>query len=172
MCKLKKILYRLKHAPRQWYKKLDSFMENHCFSKTTCVHYVLMKTFGDNDFIIHLFYVDDLLIASQDACKIDNLKKELIKSFAMKDLGLAKQILSMKIFCERKSEKLWLFKKEYIERILKRFNMSKAKSIFSSLASHFKLTSEHCLTSEKERQKMRGISYASGIGSLMYAIVF
>lgn len=45
-----------------------------------------MKKFGDNDFIILLFYVDDMLIDDQDVSKIDNLKKELSKSFIMKDL--------------------------------------------------------------------------------------
>ena len=39
---------------------------------------------------------------------IDNLKGELSKSFAMKDLGLAKQILTMKISRDRNAVKLWL----------------------------------------------------------------
>ena len=67
-----------------------------------------MKKFGDNDFIIFLLYVDDMLIVGHDAIKIENLKKKLSKSFAMKDLGLAKQILGMKIFRDIKFGKLWL----------------------------------------------------------------
>ena len=70
---------------QQWYKKFDFFMENHGFSKTMCDHYVFVKKFGDNDFIILLLYVDDMLIIGQDANNIDNLKRELSKSFAMKD---------------------------------------------------------------------------------------
>jgi len=62
VCKLKKSLYRLKQAPRQWYKKFDSFMENYCFNKIMCDHCVFVKKFGDNDFIILLLYVDDILI--------------------------------------------------------------------------------------------------------------
>ena len=65
-------------------------MENHDFYKTICDHCVFVKKFGDNDFIILLLYVDDMLIVSQNANKIDNLKKELSKSFAMKDLGPVK----------------------------------------------------------------------------------
>ena len=57
---------------------------------TICDHCVFVKKFGDNDFIIILFYVDDMLIVGQNANKIDNLKKEFNKTFAMKDLGLAK----------------------------------------------------------------------------------
>ena len=53
-------------------------------------HCVFVKKFGDNDFIILLLYVDGMLIVDQDASKIDNLKREPSKSFAMKDLRLTK----------------------------------------------------------------------------------
>ena len=43
-----------------------------------------------NDFIFLLLYVDDMLIVGYDANKINNLKRELSKSFAMKALGPAK----------------------------------------------------------------------------------
>ena len=62
VCKLKKSLYGQKQAQRQWYKKFDSFMENHGFSKIKCDHCVFVKKFSDNDFIILLLYVDDMLI--------------------------------------------------------------------------------------------------------------
>ena len=145
-------------------------MENHGFNKTMCDYYIFVTKFGDNDFVILLLYVDDMLIVGQDASEIDNLKRELSKSFAMKDLGLAKHILGMKISCDRKSEKLWLSQEAYVERVLERFNMSKAKSICSSLTGHFKLSSEYCPTSEKEKQEMKGVLYASTVGSLMYAM--
>ena len=120
-----------------------------------CDHCVFVKKFSHNDFIILLLYVDGMLIVGQDASKIDNLKKQLSKSFVMKDLGLAKQIPGMKISRDRKSRKLQLSQEAYVKRVLERFNMGKAKSIYSPLAGHFKLSSEHCPTSEKEKQEMR-----------------
>ena len=59
-------------------------------------------------FVILLLYVNDMLIVGHDAAKIQKLKRELSKSFAMKDLGPAKQILGMKIVRDRKKKKLWL----------------------------------------------------------------
>ena len=56
-----------------------------------------MQKFCDDDFVILLLYVDDMLIVGRDVFKINNLKKELSKSFAMKDLGPAKHILDLKI---------------------------------------------------------------------------
>ena len=115
-----------------------------------------------------LLYVDDMLIISHDSSKIDKFKRELSKSFAMKDLGLVKQVLGMKISRDRKNRKLWLSQESYIEKVLERFNMSKAKAVCSLLASHLKLSSKQCPTSEKDMSK---VPFASNVGSLMYAMV-
>jgi len=58
----------------------------------------------------------------------------------MKDLGATKQILSMRITRDKKNHKLTLCQSEYIENVLKRFNMHNAKIVTTPLASHFKLT--------------------------------
>ena len=97
VCQLKKNLYGLKQALRQWYKKFDSFMVEHGYDKTTSDHCVFMKKFSDGGFIILLLYVDDMLIVGRDTNKIYKLKKELSKSFEMKDLGSTSQILGIKI---------------------------------------------------------------------------
>uniref|UniRef100_A0A3Q7IWF6 Reverse transcriptase Ty1/copia-type domain-containing protein n=1 Tax=Solanum lycopersicum TaxID=4081 RepID=A0A3Q7IWF6_SOLLC len=60
-------------------------------------HCVFVQKFSDNDFIILLLYVDDMLIVGKNTSKIHELNKELCKSFSMKDLGHAKQILCMRI---------------------------------------------------------------------------
>ncbi|KAL4383727.1 hypothetical protein GQ457_15G024680 [Hibiscus cannabinus] len=43
VCRLRKSLYDLKQAPRQWYKKFDSFMTEHQFKKTQTDHCVFVK---------------------------------------------------------------------------------------------------------------------------------
>ena len=58
---------------------------------------MFVKRYNDGNFLILLLYVDDMLIVGKDTKKIGSLKKTLRKSFAMKDLGLAKQILRMHI---------------------------------------------------------------------------
>lgn len=100
-------------------------MEDHGYGKTTSDHCVFKqdidsddvddsdqctftKRFENGEFIILLLYVDDMLIIGQDMKKINKLKSELSRSFAMKDLGQAKQILGMEIKRERKAKKLWL----------------------------------------------------------------
>ena len=76
----------------------SSFMTNHGYHNTQADHCVFLKKFDGGDFVILLLYVDDMLIVGQDPMNIRSLKKALSKSFTMKDLGLAKQILGMQIF--------------------------------------------------------------------------
>ena len=96
----------------------------------------------DDDFIILILYVDDMLIIGHDSSKIDKLKRELSKSFSMKDLGSAKQILGMKIYRDRKNRKNWLSQESYIEKVLEIFNMSKAMVVCSLLIGHLKISSK------------------------------
>ena len=130
------------------------------------------RKFSDDDFIILLLYVDDVVIIGHDSSKIDRLKRELSKSFAMKDLGSVKQILGMKITCDKKNRKLWLSQESYIKKVLERFNMSKVKEIYSPLAIHFKLSSKQCPTSDNDMKEMSKVPYAFVVGNLMYAMVY
>ncbi|GLT38191.1 hypothetical protein SLA2020_124550 [Shorea laevis] len=169
--KLKKSLYGLKQAPRQWYRKFESVMRQHGYKKTSSDHCVFVKKFSANDFVILLLYVDDMLIVGQNASRIKKLKLELNKSFAMKDLGPTKQILGMMINHDRASRKLWLSQEKYIERVLQRFEMDKAKVVSTPLAMHFKLGKNQCPSNDEEKEDMQRVPYASAVGSLMYAMV-
>ena len=119
-----------------------------------------------------LLYVDDILIVGRNVSRIDSLKKQLSKFFAMKDLGLVKRIIGIRIERDRASKKLYMSQEQYIEKVLARFNMSKAKVVSSPLASHFKLSSRHSPSTDKEKEDMRRVLYASAVGSLMYAMVY
>ena len=60
----------------------------------------------------------------------------------MKDLGATKKILGMRITRYGKNHKLTLSQNEYIQKVLKRFNMQNEKPVSTPLASHFKLSKE------------------------------
>ena len=143
VCQLRKSLYGLKQAPLQWYKKFESFMLEHSFHKTQVDHSVFVKRYDEGDFLILLLYVDDMLIVGQDTRKIASLKKALGKSFAMKDLGPAKQILGMHIVRDRTKKVLWLSQEKYVTKILERFNMSEANLVGSALSTNCRLNAKH-----------------------------
>ena len=49
--------------------------------------------------------------------------------------------------------------------------MEKAKVVSTPLATHFKLSSKQSPSNEAEKLDMQQVPYASGVGSLMYAMV-
>ena len=77
-------------------------MVGHEYMRTNADHCAYIRKFPNDKFVILLLYVDDMLIVRQDAGMIGNLKKDLFKSFDMKDLGLARQILCMQILRDKK----------------------------------------------------------------------
>jgi hypothetical protein len=55
--------------------------------------------------------------------EIKEVKKHLSSKFDMKDIGAEKFILGMEIKRDRAARNIYLNQKNYIETILKRFNM-------------------------------------------------
>lgn len=170
MCRHTKSLYGLKQAPRQWYKKFDSFMAKHDFKRTESDQCVFIKRYENSDFLILRLCVDDMLIVGQDSTKIIAMKKDLSKSFATKDLGPVKQILAMRIIHERSKRLPWLSQERYIEKVLERFNIHKAKSINTPLAAHFKLCLKQSSSNERDMENEKKMSYSSAVSSLIYAM--
>ena len=134
-------------------------------------HCCYVKSF-DNSYIILLLYVNDMLIAGSSIEVINNLKKQLSKQFAMKDLEAVKQILGMRIIRDKANDTLKLSQSEYVKKVLSRFNMNEAKPVSTPLGSHFKLSKEQSPKTEEEMDHMSKVPYASTIGSLMYAMVY
>lgn len=77
----------------------------------------------------------------------------------------------MRITRDMKNHMLRLSQEDYIEKVLKRFNMQNAKLVSTLLVGHFKLFNEHSPKSEEEKNSMSKVIYASIVSSLMYAIV-
>eukprot|EP00268_Persea_americana_P008443 TRINITY_DN13266_c2_g1_i1.p1 TRINITY_DN13266_c2_g1~~TRINITY_DN13266_c2_g1_i1.p1 ORF type:complete len:162 (+),score=31.92 TRINITY_DN13266_c2_g1_i1:438-923(+) len=146
-------------------------MQDKGYVKCESDHCIYFKGLAyDRTFPILLLYVDDMLIASNDVNEVKNLKLQMSKCFATKDLGPAKKILGMNIERDRKHGKLWLSQYHNISKVLERFNMNDCKSVSTTLADHFKLSKQESPKNKADRIKMQNVPYTSAVGSSMYAM--
>ncbi|KAE8671264.1 Detected protein of unknown function [Hibiscus syriacus] len=171
VCKLNKSLYSLKQAPRCWYKRFDSFIICLGYNRLNAEPCAYFKRSGDNDFVILLLYVDDMLVAGPNKDHIEELKAQLAREFEMKDLGSTNKILGMQIHRDRSNRKIWLSQKNYLKKILSRFNMQDCKPISTPLPINFKLSFSMSPSSKEERMEMSRVLYASTVRSLMFAMI-
>nr|GEU76510.1 cysteine-rich RLK (receptor-like protein kinase) 8 [Tanacetum cinerariifolium] len=95
VCRLKKSLYGLKQANRQWFIKLTTplisigFNQSHADSS-------LFTYYKDTDVLILLIYVDNILLADNNLSLIKDIKTQLPQTFSIKDLGLLHHYLGIK----------------------------------------------------------------------------
>ena len=154
-CKLKKSIYGLKQASRQWYLKFHEVTASFGFEENIIDQCIYPKVSGSKICFLVLF-VDGILLATNDKEFLYEVKQFLSKNFDMKDMGEAFYVIGIKIHRERSRDILVLFKETYINKVLERFNM---KNCSPSVAPIF------------EWEHMKNLPYASTVGSLMYAQV-
>ncbi|KAE8672007.1 macrophage erythroblast attacher-like isoform X1 [Hibiscus syriacus] len=169
--RLNKSLYGLKQASMCWYKRFDFFIMCLGYNRLNAYPCAYFKRSGDNNFVILLLYVDDILVAGPNKDYIEELKAQLAREFEMKDLGSANKIIGMQIHRDKSNRKIWLSQKNYVKKILSRFNMQDCKPIPTPLPINFKLSSSMSPSSEKERMEMSRVLYASTVESLMFAMI-
>ncbi|KAM1632105.1 hypothetical protein ACFX2K_020035 [Malus domestica] len=170
VCKLKKSIYGLKQASRQWYLKFDQVIQDYGFIENPSDECIYLK-FSGRHFVILVLYVDDILLASTNLTLLHETKLFLSNRFEMKDMGEASYVLGIEITSDRKNKILGLSQKAYVERVLKRFEMQDCNGCDIPMAKADKLSKSQCPKTETERVEMAGRPYASLIGSLMYAQV-
>lgn len=170
VCKLKKSIYGLKQASRQWYLKFDEVMKKNDFIRNQVDQCIYLKMSGRN-FIILVLYVDDILLASNNVDLLHETKRLFSRHFDMKDLGEASYVIGIEIHRDRTRGTLGLSQRAYIERVLSRFNMQQCSPSVAPVVKGDVFGSFQCPKTEVERDQMRLIPYASVVGSLMYAQV-
>lgn len=123
VCELKKSIYGLKQASRQWYLKFDEVVKSHGFIESPMDECIYIKVSG-SDFIFLILYVDDILLASKTLTLLHDTHAFLSQAFDMTYLGEASYVLRIEISRDRERGFLGLSQKGYIEKVFKRFNMS------------------------------------------------
>ena len=168
VCKLKKFIYGLKKASRQWYLKFDNVVTSFGFKENPVDHCIYLKITGSK-IIFLVLYVDDILLASNDLGQLRETKRFLFDNFEMKDFGEASFVLGIEIHRDRSRCIFGLSPKSYISRVLERFNMSTCSVGDAPVVKGDKLSKLQCPQNDLEMNEMKKIPYASAVNSLMYA---
>jgi histone deacetylase 1/2 len=161
VCKLEKSLYGLNQAPRAWFARLSSRLQELGFVPSKAdVSLFVYKHHGVTIFM--LVYVDDIIVVSSTAQAIDCLLVQLRQSFPVKDLGKLGYFLGIEV--KHQSDGLHLSQRKYIVDLLARTNMTQSKPVCTSMAAADKLSRYvGTLLSVEDTTK-----YRSAVGALQY----
>ena len=167
VCKLKKSIYGLKQASRQWYMKFHNIITSFGFEENIVDQCIYIKVSGSK-FTFLVLYVDDILLASNNLGLIRETKRFLSQNFDMKDIGEASYVLGIEIHRDRSKKILGLSQKAYINKILERFNMRNCSGSIAPIVKGDKFSLSQCPKNSLELESMKNIPYASAVGSLVY----
>lgn len=159
--KLKKAIYGLKQSSRAWNERVNETLAKLGYKRSNFEPCLYVKR-CDSLITVVALYVDDFLIFSNDANETVCLKRELSTKFEIKDLGEVKNCLGMRINIDKNQGVITLDQKDYINQLLKRFNMIDCKPAKTPLETKLEL--------EVVEEKI-DVPYQRLIGSLMYLAV-
>jgi hypothetical protein len=161
-CRLKKSIYRLKQASRQWYLKFGKTIRKFGFKENIEDNCVYAK-FKNRKYIFLILYIDVNLLLET--------KRFLSLNFDMKDLGEASFVLEIEIHRDRSKGILGLSQKAYIEKVLKKISMHKCSPSPAPIVKVDIYGDFQCPKNQYEINQMKAVTYASAVGSLQYAQV-
>lgn len=96
VCHLKKSLYGLKQASRQWYSKLSYTLLSLGYQQSISDYSLFVKHHRDHTTVL-LVYVDDLILVGTSMTEINSVKVFFNEQFRIKDLGDLKFFLDLEV---------------------------------------------------------------------------
>ena len=164
-CHLRRALYGLRQAPRQWHIRLKEELQDIGFTESEADPGLFTYN-GKGDTIHLLVYVDDILIAAKEPTSIEWAKGKIKTAFEARDLGEAKLFLGMIIERDRASLSLKLSQQRMTTQLLSKHQLLDAKPQAVPLNDSIKLSKD-----EGEPLDKNEYGYSQLIGSLMYLAV-
>jgi hypothetical protein len=124
VCRLRKSLYVLKQAPRDWYSRFVTYLTTLGFieAKSDILLFIFHR---GPDTVYLLFYVDDIILTAPSTALLHHTISALQWEFTMKNLWPLYHFLGTTV--KRRPDRLFLHQRTYTLDILKRAVMADCK---------------------------------------------
>jgi hypothetical protein len=160
VARLKRCLYGLKQASREWYHRLVEYLAPHGLAPSAFDPCVLIHTSGD--FFIAI-YVDDLTLYGPDNDFMDQTVRLLECEFKVNDMGTVHWLLGIRIDIDNIG--IRLSQTAYIDTILTRFGMQDCNPVSTPLDVNHRLRK-----AEDSDEKADASRYQQIVGSINYLV--
>lgn len=172
VCRLRKSLYGLKQAGREWNSLLNEWLVNSKWKLTRCrSDYCLYYANTNGKVLLVGVYVDDLVITGNDPALIRTFKADIATRFKITDLGELKWILGMEVERDRKNRTLTLHQRKYINDILELFDMQNCHPKQTPSNPSIRLSKADSPETEREKAAVDLTKYRCMVGKLVYLMV-
>jgi hypothetical protein len=121
LLELKRALYRLKDAPRLWFKHLSRTLVNLGLRPIKDMPCLFMS-----EHLIVFFYVDDIvvLVHPQHLSHHSQFEKQLQAAYNVRRLGDLKWFLGVRVLRDWEAASIWLAQDSFIDKVSAKFDLA------------------------------------------------
>ncbi|CAI7808356.1 unnamed protein product, partial [Closterium sp. NIES-54] len=160
---LRRPIYGLRQAPREWHDTLRTTLTALGFSSSTADPSLFLRTDTSLPPLYILVYVDDLVFATADTEALAHVKSELQKRHTCTDLGELISYLGLRITRDRARRTITLTQSHMVQQVLQRFGFTWSSALATPLAIGHSLSA---LPSDESVEPSG--PYPELVGCLMY----
>ncbi|CAI7777831.1 unnamed protein product [Closterium sp. NIES-54] len=121
---LRRPVYGLRQAPREWHDTLRTMLAALGFAPSTADPSLFLRTDTSLPPFYILVYVDDLVFATADTAGLAHVKSELQKRHTCTDLGELRSYLGLQITRDKARRTITLTQSHMVQQVLQRFEFT------------------------------------------------
>ncbi|CAI7809028.1 unnamed protein product [Closterium sp. NIES-54] len=160
---LRRPVYGLRQAPREWHDTLRTTLAALGFAPSTADPSLFLRTDTLLPPFYILVYVDDLVFATADTAGLAHMKSELQKRHTCTDLGELRSYLGLQITRDRARRTITLTQSHMVQEVLQRFDFTYSSPQATPLSTRHSLSA---LPSDESVEPSG--PYPELVGYLMY----